>query len=812
MLKNYFNTIIRNIKRNKAITAINMVGLSLGLAAFIVISEYVKFETAFDSYSEHSDEVYRLGMSANLGDSDIEVPFFGMPPSEIIKADFPEVIDASRLFLWTRRDYNVVYGDLELKEKAMTRLFGDANFFNFFSIDLLVGNKETALLEPNSIVITESMAKKYFGPNWDEKDILGEVLKIEELPDLQITGVSEDVPKQTHFTFNFLISLSTLPESQDKHWLSNAVYHYFQFREDANIDEFVKKIDQRSTDYLSADIKDFLGQDSEEFFAKDVTYFNFFMQPLRSIHLESHYELELAANGDNTYVTTFRIVSILVLLMAAVNFMNLSTVAGLNRNKEAGVRKVLGALKSHLIFQFLLESIILTLASLIFAITMVQLGAPIINEVVGQNFIPSLNKLSGTVLWMVSASVMLGVVSGLYPALRFASFSPLNALKGTKQIGTGTDFFRNGLIVLQFSISLLLIIGFTGIHKQVRHMQTIDLGYSKDQVLIINDVSELGEKAIALKNLLKQEATVKHVSLSGFVPIGSNEYGMSGYNAAGAENDQSVRARSAFVDEGFISTYDLELVSGRNFSVDFGTEENSLLVNEEFVRGWNWSIDDAIGKQVQGVGSKKLFKIIGVLKNFQVTSMKEKIQPFTLEYYADRQALAINFDKQNWPEIKAIAEGAWASLTDKPFSYTTANAMFETVFEEEKRASNLFTVFSALSVLIGCLGLFGVASYVMARRSKEVGIRKILGASVPRLLLSLSKSFMLLLLASGLIAVPVANYFLREWISQYAYQTELSIAVFVIPFVAIGMLALAIVTTQVLKIALVNPIKSIRYE
>lgn len=812
MLKNYINTIIRNIQRNKLLTAINMVGLSLGLAAFIVIAEYVKFETHYDSYNENVEEIFRLGMKANLGDADVEVPFFGAPPAGVIKNDFPEVVDASRLFLWTRRDYNVVYEDLELKEKALTRMFGDPNFFNFFSLELLVGNQLTALAEPNSIVLTESTALKYFGTNWREKDIIGEVLKMEALPDLQITGIVQDVPEQTHFTFNFLISLNTLPDVKDNHWFSNAIYHYFQIRKDTEVNGFLKRLDARSNDYLSADIKDFLGQDSNEFFAKDETYFNFFLQPMQSIHLDSHYELELAANGDKTYVTTFRIVSMLVLLMAAINFMNLSTVAGLNRNKEVGVRKVLGALKGQLIFQFLLESIMLTLTALVFAITIVQLSAPMINGVVGLDFIPTLTDLSSTALWMMLGAVMLGVVTGLYPALHFSSFSPLKTLKGAGQIRKGKDFFRNGLIVFQFSISLLLIIGFTGIHKQISHMQTIDLGYAKDQILIVNNVDELGEQAVTLKNLMKQEASVNEATLSGFVPIGSNEYGMSGYKAMGEEGDQTIRARSAFADEGFVETYELELLGGRSFSADFGTEEKSLLVNEEFVKGFNWTIEEAIGKRVQGIGSQKDFTIIGVVKNFQVTSMKYKMQPFTLEYFADQQALALSFDKQNWLAIKDAAQVAWKSLTDKPFSYTTANEMFETVFEEEKQASNLFSVFSILSVLIGGLGLFGVASYVMVRRSKEVGIRKILGASVPRLLLTLSKSFMVLLLGSGLIAIPLAYYFLKDWVGEYAYQTDMSLWLFVAPFAAIVLLALLIVLTQVLKVALVNPIKSLRYE
>lgn len=812
MLRNYLKTIIRGISRNRAFTLINVCGLSLGLAAFIAITQYVRFETSYDSYHPGAEDVHRLGMDVNFGDGEWVIPFMGSPVAEVLKADFPEVIGSTRLYLGLRREYFVKYEDKEFKEKMMTRLYGDANFFEFFGVKLLQGNPEDVLNGPDLVVISESMAEKYFGLDWKGADIIGKSISMDEHPLLQISGVSEDVPDNTHFDYNFLISGISLPEWNDPFWFSNSIYHYLRMQPGTEMPGFLKKLNDRAPDYLNSDIEQFLGSTYTDFFTGDTKRFAFFHQPIGSIHLNSHYELELAENGDDTYVTIFSIVSVLILLMASINFMNLNTVSGLKRHKEVGVRKVLGSLRSHLIFQFLTESVLITIFSMVLAVTMLQILAPLINGTLGMEIVPPLAKLSGTLLWLMLGAIALGVLSGLYPAVLLSGLRASAVLKGFSSRRKGVGLFRNGLIIFQFTVSLLLIIGMTGIQKQMDYLRTRDLGYEKDQVMIIEDTNVLGDEAVTFRDRLAQNSLVASASVSGFVPIGSNEYGITGFKSLDKESDLTLRFRSAYVDEYYLETYGIELLSGRNFSADFGNEADKVIVNESFVKSWSLDNETVLGKRFEGVGDKREYSVVGVMKDFQAFSMKSRNEPMILTFASDNQAVSLQFVADNFTETRAMAEALWAEFTDKPFSYTMANARFEAIFTNEKQASQLFVLFAALAMIIGGLGLLGVASYVIVQRSKEVGIRKVLGASITQLFSTLSKDFMILILVAGVIAIPVAYYLLGDWLSQYAYQVGLSWWLFALPLIAVALIAFSITAIQIWKVALINPIRSLRYE
>lgn len=811
MLKNYLKTILRSIQRNRSFTLINVIGLSLGLAAFIAITQYVRFETGFDRYHPESQDIFRLGMDVNFGDGELQVPFMGAPAATSIKADFPEVEASTRLSAGFRREYFVKYGDKEFKEEAMTRLYADDNFFEFFGIELIQGNPAEVLNGPNLVVITEAMAEKYFGLNWREQQLLGKNISMDEHPALQISGISENVPDNTHFDYHFLISGQSTEEWKGTFWFSGAVYQYFRMQPDTDIQAFTEKLDQKAPDYLNNDIKQFLGSSYGEFFAEEGKHFRFFYQPIGDIHLNSHFELELAENGDLTYVNVFSIVSVLVLLMAAINFMNLSTVAGLKRHKEVGVRKVLGSLKTQLIFQFLLESVMIVSFSLVLAVTVLQLMAPWLNGSFDREIIPSLASMLDMIVWLIAGAFLLGILSGLYPALILSRIKPTLVLKGFSG-KKGVGFFRNALIIFQFTVSLLLIIGMTGIHQQLEHLRSRDLGYDKDQVMIIEDVNVLGDQVEAFRTRLLQNASISQATISGFIPIGSTEYGIFGLNSLDDEEDLTQRFRGASVDEHYLETYGLELVSGRGFSADFGEESRNIIVNEAFVRTWGWDKEELLGKRFLDVGDRNEYQVIGVIKDFQVFNMNSDNQPLVLAYGVDNQAISLRLNANRFEAARDFAADSWTEFTDKPFSYTMADARFETIFANERRASSLFAIFSALAVAIGALGLLGVASYVIVRRSKEVGIRKVLGASVTQLFTILSKDFMLLVLIAGVLAIPLAWYFLGDWLSQYAYQMALQWWLFVIPLFLLGFMAFSIIAVQIWKVAIINPIKSLRYE
>jgi len=812
MLRNYLKSIFRNIKRNRSFTLINVVGLSLGLAAFIAIAEYVRFEQSFDDYHPNAEDIVRIGIDVNFGDGDLSIAYMGAPGTKVISADFPQVDDATRLYLSFRRDYFAKIGEKEFKEAPGSRVMAEENFFSFFGIPLIQGNPDEVLDGPNKVVLTASTAERYFGSDWAQQNIIGQSLEVDDELQLQITGVCEDVPDNTHFDFSLLVSMKTVPEEADNFWLANSFYHYFRLQEGTNKDQFVTELNKRAGDYLDGDIQKFLGKNYSDFFTDDSRYFNFFYQNISDIHLTSHYELEIEENGDQAYVDIFLGVAVLVLLMASINFMNLSMVTGLKRYKEVGIRKVLGSLKSQVIFQFLLESIIIVLVSLVFAITLIQLLAPVINGYFGAELLRPLSELMPTIGMLILGAVGLGIVSGFYPAWSLSSINPGISLKGVHQRGSRAGLFRNGLIVFQFAISLLLIISVWGVRQQLSHMRNQDLGYDKEQVLIIEDTHVLGDKVSAFRETLVANATVKSASISGFVPIGSMEYGTVGFELADGSRDFTQRINYAEIDEHYLDTYSIKLIEGRNFSSDFTDEQNSVIVNKSFLKDWGWTPEEALGKRLRGVGGDGIISIVGVVEDFQVLSMKSKGDPFCLAYGVDNQRIAVKFISKDWLQAREATEAIWASFTDKPFDYTMADALFETTFQNEKKVSQLFTAFSLLALFIGSLGLLGVASYVIVQRSKEVGIRKILGATIPQLYGELSKSFVSLIFIAGIIAIPTAYYFLGDWLGQYAYQVALSWWLFLVPFLFVGLIALGIIGAQIWKVAIINPIKSLRYE
>ncbi|MCE7990912.1 MAG: FtsX-like permease family protein [Roseivirga sp.] len=812
MLRNYLKTIIRSIRRNRTFTLINVVGLSLGLAAFIAITEYVRFEKSYDTYHKGYENIVRVGIDVNFGDGDLSIAYMGAPGTKQISADFPQVTDATRLYYSFRRDFFVKVGEREFKQKPMTRMMADENFFSFFSIPLIQGNPDEVLNGPNKVVLTASTAERYFGNDWQAQTIVGSTIELGEDLKLLISGICEDVPDNTHFDFELLVSMKTVPEAEDNFWLSNSFYHYFRLRDDSPKEEFLTQLNSKAGDYLNNDINEFLGKDYSDLFSAEGNYFRFYYQPIADIHLGSHRELEIQVNGEQEYVDIFTAVSVLVLLMAAINFMNLSTVSGLKRHKEVGIRKVLGSLKGQVIFQFLLESVMIVLFSLVFAVTLIQLLAPTINAFFGAELIRPLAALFVTIGWLVLGAVGLGVLSGIYPAWTLSSINPSASIKGVHQRSGKVGFFRNLLIVFQFAISLLLIIGVWGIQQQLSYMKTRDLGYQKDQVMIIEDTNELGEQAKTFRDRLAASPLVNSATVAGFVPIGSDEYGTTGFNLVDGSSDLTLRLRFATVDEYYIDTYGLELISGRNFSTDFGDESANIIVNESVIKSWGWSPEEALGQKVRSAGDQSIGTIIGVMKDFQTFSMKSRNDPFFLAYEFDNQNISVRFTATDWTAARELASTTWSEFTDKPFSYSMADALFESTFANEEKAGQLFTVFSSLALFIGCLGLLGVASYVIVQRSKEVGIRKVLGASITQLFGVLSKDFIWLILIAGVVSVPAAYYFLGSWLDQYAYQVGLTWWLFVVPFLFVGLLAFGIIGAQIWKVAIINPIKSLRYE
>jgi len=799
MFKNYLTIAFRNLTRQKGYSFINIAGLAIGMACCILILLYIQHELSYDIFHTKANDVYRIAVHGKIGDSPIDWATVTAQVGPLMKNEFPEVVDAVR---FQYPDKNVFsYKDKRFFEFAP--LYVDHSFFNIFSFRLIKGDAKTALNAPFSLVMTQEMAEKYFG----NEDPIGKIVTVNNLENFTVTGIIEKPPTNSHFTFDILASFETLhrtaPQEVDG-WVYWAFQTYLLLQPGANYHDLEAK--------FNGFVEKHIGKMLQQIGAEHTWY----LQPLTSIHLHSHLSCELGTNSDIRYIYAFAAIALFILVIACMNFMNLSTARSANRAKEVGIRKVLGSIRGKLILQFLIESLILAITSLIAALFIVWTVLPYFKSIIGVDM--QINKL--VIPWLLTGlcfiTIFVGIISGSYPAFYLSRFQPAKVLKGDIYRSSKNAWFRGILVVSQFTISIGLIIGTIVIYNQLHYMRTKKLGFQKEQMLVLSlrDDDTQG-RAETIKSELLTIDGVLGVCGSDMVP-GEYEYGVITCYPESLSHGHGFKIENLAVDEDFLNTYSIDVVAGRGFSKEMTTDQyEAALINETAWRALGWK--NPIGKQISDYinpAKPKIRTVIGVVKDFHHKTLHEPIEPTLIDYSPNfSRRLSLKLSAVNIMRIVKSVEQKWHEIApNHPFDYFFLDNFYDNLYRNEVNLGRMFQLFTMLAILIGCLGLFGLVSFTAEQRTKEIGIRKILGASLYSIVHLMNKDFIKKILISNLFACPVAYYAMNKWLQNFAYRITIGWWVFIMA----GMLALFIVlltvSYQSIKAALANPAESLRYE
>ncbi len=800
MYRNYVKMAFRNIMNHKGFTFINVSGLILGITCFLLIFLWIQDETSYDKHHEKADRIYRIRVSALFNDNEIDLAETTPLLAGTLVREFPEVEQAARFYnVWS--DVLFTYEDKSFSEKGF--VFADSTIFDVFTIPLVRGDAETALNKPYTMVISESIADKYFG----SEDPIGKTLNNNDRFDFEITGVMKDMPENSHFHFNMLGSFCSHPYSRDQIWISNNCHSYIVLQENYPPENLEAKFPALIEKYIGPQVEQVLGLTIEQF-NESGQRFGYFLQKLTDIHLHSNLQFELEANGDVRYVYLFSIAALFLLLIACINYVNLATARTANRAKEVGVRKVLGSQKRQLTAQFLSESVILAAATLILSLIFVQMLLPVFNELSGKAL--SINYGSNFLYLLTAAGIIftVGILSGLYPALVLASFKPVNVLRGKFSKGARSSYIRSGLVTVQFSISIILLIGTFIVFDQLQFISDKKLGMNKDNILILNRTDTLGDQWEAFKNELSKNPNIISSAASNTVPgriIGDRLY-------KPADNtDRNILLWHIDAGPDFFETYEIELLSGRNFHKTIGQDSNSIILNENAAKLLGW--EDPIGQSLYS-GDNVEYEVVGVIKNFHFESLHREIRPIAIRSLPGSPALmSVKIRPENYRETIGSIEETWKSLsTDQPYEYYFLDDSFNNLYKSEMLTSKLFSIFSMLTIYVACLGLFGLSAFIIQQRTKEIGIRKVLGATSSNIVVLLSGEFTKWVIIANIIAWPVAYYSMQNWLNDFAYRTSIGFGNFIFAALLVLLLALVTVTSLSVRSARANPVDSIRYE
>lgn len=803
MFKNYLKVTLRNLKRQKGYALINLAGLSVGIACALLIILVVQYEFKYESHHKNAHRIYRVNVEHKRADQVNRLTYSPVPLAETLQTELPEVTHFTRFNNITHS--LMTHKDRKFYEDRVS--FVDPGILEMFTFPLLAGDKTTALDEPNSAVITEKMAKKYFG----NEDPLGKVLVISNSLSLQVTGVIKEHPPYSNFRPDFLVSFATMrevaPDSYFQNWLSQQVRSYIMLADEHSVKETEAKIQEVFRRHVREDDNRVL-----------------YLDQLKRMHLFSN--TEPTGNVNTLYILLA--VGGLILLVACINFMNLSTARSSKRAREVGLRKVVGAARQQLIRQFIGESLIYSAVSIVLAFILSCAFLPLLNSLTRQ-FVETRDLFNVEILAGIAGIFLLvGFLSGSYPAIFLSAFRPATVLRGTFQGGTRGALFRKVLVVTQFAISIILIISTMIFGRQLAFLLNKPLGFEKDRVVVLrNDRNSISQDLQPFKSALLSNPRIQGVTGSLMLPSWIGMYNEVTWE--GAVNEEIIAIMHNRVDYDFLDTYEIELVAGRNFSPEFPSDSpltsssgdgreyaRSILINQEAARRFGW--DDPIGKFViQTFGAQRYyFKVIGVIKDFHFNSLRYSITPLKLFLSTDNNRyISIKIQSEDMAGTLKYVEETWNQFYPNiPFEYFFFDSVFERLYRSEASLKRLFEYFSGLAVFIGCLGLLGLATYSAERRTKEIGIRKVLGASSPQIVMILSKEFSRWVLVASLIAWPIAYIAMYSWLEGFAYRISLNHQL--IFFVLAGAVALGIALLTVgflaVRAALADPVRALRYE
>lgn len=801
MLRNYFIIAVRNLARNRFYSLVNIIGLSVGLACSLLIMLYVKDELSFDRFHNNVNRIYRVIGFISLngqGEKSSSCPF---PVAPTLAKDYPDMIEETvRFFNFQEPQHTLRVGDIKLNEQKI--FVADSNVFRVFDFPLIKGNPEGVLKHPYSIVITENLAKKYFG----NLDVIGKKIKYDGYLDLTVTGLLENVPSQSHIHFDALISFSTLRkffgEDLYDNWVWNPNWTYVLLKKGVSPEMLEKRLPEFVQKYYPEHLK------------PQITHI---LQPLKDIHLHSRYDYEIEANGDSKDINMFIAISLFIIIIASINFMNLSTARSANRAREVGMRKVAGAEKKQLVFQYMAESVILSLISVSIALVMAELFLPYFNSLANKSFSEETLLDPVFLIGLAVLGVVTGLLSGVYPALFLSSYNPIDVLKGRLSSVARNITLRRSLVIIQFSISVVLIIATFIVIRQLSYMQHADLGFNKDRVLIVPVRPTMTRISQQLVSDLKSRTDVERVTMMN--DILGKSHNTHEFNYQGLPKGKWIYLPALLVDENFIPAMDMHLIAGRNFSsTTFRDDSLAVIVNESMVKKMNWgSPEQAIGKSLHTQTGNE--KVVGVVQDFHSESLINPVTPFVLDMPHRKSKgfwlryIAIKTKNENAGELLAYMNERWNYYTKEfPFEYFNLDRDLKNQYGAQENLARLISYFSVLGIFIACLGLFALSAYTAEIRNKEIGIRKVMGATVTDVIKLVSADFIKLVLVSNIIAWPVAWVMLHNWLKNFAFRIEIPIAYF---FIASGLaffIAVITVSIQALKAALTDPAQSIKYE
>ena len=813
MFRSYIRVALRNLWRNRGYAAINILGLALGLATSIFIFLYVFNELSYDRFHEKSDRIYKVWVSGMMPTGEMHDAVTAGPMAAALLADYPEVEQVVRIKQeggWLVRSV-----DRKFNEPDRDFMFADSTFFDVFSFKLLKGDPKRCLAEPRSIVLSEEYARKYFGT----EDPVGKTLKIEQDTNVSvITGVMQDFPENSHFHCKMLGSMSTLPENRDGlSWVNQNFHTYIVLREGTDPEALEARLYDMVVKYVGPIVQQAMGIDLEQFEAAGNSY-GYKLMALKDLHLHSDLSDEIEPPGNPLYVYLFLGAAIMILLIAGINFMNLATAQSSSRSREVGLRKVVGSRKPQLVSQFLTESVVLSLLALAVAVVLVYLLMPAYNNLIGMNLEFNIFSHNWSLPLLILFAIFIGILSGSYPAFVLASFKPSAVLTSNKSNGAGKGTLRKLLIVMQFTTTIIILLGTVVVNRQLNYMQKKDVGFDREGVLVIHRSDGLGQQIDAFKEEITAHSNV--ISAANTTHIPSGGYWGNAHWLEGRGNDDIYTIPMIRTSYDYDKVLGIELIEGRFFSRDMPTDSFAVVVNEAALKVLG--IDDPLNTrfmQPSYIGNPvEYYPIIGVMKDFNFESMQNEIRPLAIHFMPGNWEgkIVVRLGDGNRGETIGFIQDKWESITSEhPFEYTWLDEEFGKMFDDERKTGQLLAIFSILSIIVTCLGLLGLISFATSQRTKEIGVRKIMGASIEVVMRLLARETALLLGISASLSVP-AYFGVRAWLQKFAYHLHFQWGVYfmVLILVSLFVLLFAVLTVSYhsYRAATANPVESLRYE
>ncbi len=805
MFSNLLKHSLRSLKRQRAYIIINILGLSIGIACSLLIALFVINEASYDRFNARKDRIYRVILNGKIGGQEITASYTPAIMGPTLPLEFPEVEDFLRMDAFGPT--SVEYEKQTFTDKNI--VLADSSFFNFFSIPVLKGDPKNLLNGPHKVVLSETMARKIFG----DVNPIDKAIKIgSDSTRFIVSGVMGDVPGNSHFDASMVTSFMTNPRANDPTWMNNSFSTYLLLKPNTNYKTVDAKFNDLIVKYVGPEVQKYLGTTIEEFIKQGNKY-RFFLQNLKDIHLDTGVQQSFKASSDPKYLVIFGSIAIMIVVIAAINFMNLSTAQASRRAKEVGIKKIGGSTRGMLITQFLSESFILSFISLILALILIRISLPYFNNLLGTRLVLNLFASWYSIPVLILFTFIVGIMAGSYPAFFLSSFNPYEVLKGNVKNSMKNGKLRRVLVVFQFAVSILLIVGTMVMYRQIKFMLNKDVGFNKEQLIVIERADALGSKIKSFKESVKRIPGVVNIASSTAVPGRNNN--SNGYMMEGRK-DETFLMQTNWVDYEYLATYGITLVSGRSFNESYSTDKQACILNESAVK--NFSITDLGKTRIMQPGPKgpDYMSILGVVKNFNFESLRNPIQPYIFKFQNEDNIwgyVSVRLTAMNYSKTISEIEKTWKEYTaGSPLQYYFIDADFEYMYIQETQNAKMAVIFSILAIFIASLGLFGLTSYTVEQRTKEIGVRKAMGSSVAGIYVEISKEIVILVSISALIAWPVIYYYAGRWLENFYYKINMGIFSFVAGLtIALG-IALLTISYRVLRAARVNPAQSLKYE